>query len=283
MAVKTFGIASGIGAGKYGAQLGVWDLYYKLNSILPHLSFNKIFYEQTNKTKLDAIPILSNFFKDIQKDFASEFSKEDKYLFLIGDHSNAIATWSCLSNNLKAEVGLIWVDAHLDSHTPQTTPSQNVHGMPLATLMGYGDKNLTSIIDNKIKPQNVVFIGTRDYEEEEIKLLNSLGVKIYFMNNICRNNIDKTFEEAKNYLASKVDYFGVSLDIDSMDPSQMPGTGCYNPGGLLLEDVISNLGKIAQDNKFICLEITEFNPLLDVNLKTHNGIIEIIKNVFPKK
>ncbi len=283
MTIKTFGIASGIGAGRYGAQLGVWDLYYKLNSELPNLSFNKIFYEQTNKNKLDAIPILANFFTNIQKDFARDFVAEDKYLFLTGDHSNAIATWSCLSNNLKSDIGLIWVDAHLDSHTPQTTPSKNVHGMPLATLMGYGDKSLTSLINNKLKPQNIVFIGTRDYEEAEIELLNSLGVKIYHMSDICRNNINNVFEEAKNYLISKVDYFGVSLDIDSMDPSQMPATGCYNPGGLLLQDVVFNLGEIAKDKKFICLEITEFNPLLDINSKTHNGILEVISSVFSKK
>lgn len=280
MVVKTFGIASGIGAGQYGAQLGVWDLYYSLNKYCNNLNFNNIYHNNSHKTKLDALPVLADFYKDIQVDITKHFDPKDKYLFLIGDHSGAMATWSSLSNNLKEDIGIIWVDAHLDLHTPSTTPSQNIHGMPLATLMGYGDKLLSDLIDNKIKPQNLVFIGTRDYEAEELELLNKLGIKIFYMDNICRNNINDVFKQAYDYLASRVNYIGVSLDIDSMEPSQMPATGCYNPGGLLLEDVITNIAHISKQDKFIALEITEFNPLLDVNRKTFNGIMELLKKCF---
>lgn len=281
MVIKTYGIACGIGAGKYGAELGVWDLYYSLNKKFNHLSFNNIYYNQSNKTKLEVIPVLADFYKNIQADITKNFNKDDKHLFLIGDHSGAIATWSSLSNNLKEDIGIIWVDAHLDLHTPTTTPSKNVHGMPVATLMGYGDSLLTSLIDNKIKPENFVFIGTRDYEKEELALLNKLGIKVFYMDNISRNNVKDVFNQACDYLKNKVKYFGLSLDIDSMEPSQMPGTGCYNPGGLLLEDVIENVAKISKEEKFIALEITEFNPLLDnTDRRTFNGIVELLKKCF---
>lgn len=280
MVIKTYGIACGVGAGQYGAQLGVWDLYYCLNQHCNNFKFHNVYYTNTDKTKLDVIPVLANFYKNIQDDIAKSFDKNDKYLFLIGDHSGAMATWSTLSNNLSQDIGIIWVDAHLDLHTPQTTPSNNVHGMPVATLMGYGDSALTSLINNKIKPENFVFIGTRDYEEEELLLLNQLGIKVFFMKNICRSNVNDVFSQAYEYLKHKVKYFGLSLDIDSMDPSQMPATGCYNPGGLLLEDIIENIAKISKKDNFIALEITEFNPLLDHNRKTFNGIVELLKKCF---
>jgi arginase len=280
MSTKVYGIASGLGAEIYGAELGVWDLVYNLPRRLPNFYFEHIYHNSRYAHKMEAIGVLRDFFAQIQQDFAKRFDTDDRYLFITGDHANAIATWSCISNNYQQDLGLMWIDAHLDSHTPQTTPSGNVHGMPVATLMGYGDEQLTQLIHSKVKPEHVVFIGTRDYEQGEIDLLQSLGVKIYFMKDICRSNVDAIFSEATQYLTQKVAHFGVSLDIDSMDPGQMPGTGCFNPGGLLLEDVVANVSKLWHHDKLVALELTEFNPLRDINRKTMEGIVQILTQSF---
>ena len=240
----------------------------------------KVYFHSFHKNKLDALDFLADFYQKTLNDLVENYNKNNKYLFCSGDHSNAIAIWGAMLQSTKSDMGLIWVDAHLDSHTTETSESKNIHGMPVATLMGYGSSLLSSMISSKLKPANICFIATRDYEEAEIRLLEYLKVKIFFMKDISRSNIKEVFQEAYDYISKKASCFGVSLDIDSMDPSQMPATGCYNPGGLLLEDVVDNLSILSKKDNFLGLEITEYNPLKDLDGITFQGIAKIIKNCF---
>jgi arginase len=166
----------------------------------------------------------------------------------------------------------------MDAHTLLTTPSNNIHGMPVATLLGYGYNQFTKLLNDnpKIKPENIILIGIRSFEYGEEQLLKKLGVKIYYQNDIEINGLDKTIDDAYNYLNNKVDYIGFSIDLDGFDPIFTPGVGTkVNNGINLLEflKIIQNLNL----TKLIAFEITEGNPNLDLDNKTINAIITIIK------
>ncbi|MGV3279212.1 arginase [Rickettsiales bacterium LUAb2] len=274
---QIYGIATGICAEKYGSQLGVWDIYYSLRVL--SLVMEEIFYIDSNKSKLEAIDDIVPLYKNINQKVLKNYTKNDKYLFYTGDHSNGIAVWSSISNAINKDIGLIWVDAHLDCHTPSTSDSKNVHGMPIAHLMGYGDKRLSSIINNKLKPENICYIATRDYEQAELEFVQKHNIKVFFMKDITKENVNDIFNQAIEHITKNTKYFGISLDMDSMSPEFIPGTGCFNPDGLNPKDVILNIQKASKNEKFIGLEITEYNPLLDIDRKTFNFILELTKAI----
>lgn len=269
--IKVLGIASGMAADVYGSALGVWDLFYNYNS---KLHFQKMLYPNTTQTKLQAIPLLAKMYTELHNNLVAGHKQDNKYLFFTGDHANGFGVWSGLLKAYKQDIGLIWVDAHLDSHIPESSPTKNVHGMPIAHLLGYGSELFTNLLSKKLKPENLAFIGSRSYEDYEINLLNKLGVKIFFMKNI--TNINQVFQKAVAHVTKNTNYFGISLDVDSMDPVEMPATGCYNPNGLHLQDVVNNIKIHSANKKFIALEVTEFNPLKDSNRKTFTGLCTII-------
>ncbi|MDR2008382.1 MAG: arginase [Alphaproteobacteria bacterium] len=274
---QIYGIASGIAAEKYGAQLGVWDMYYSLPNINQHME--NIFCSDSNKTKLDVITDIAPLYQQVNAKVVSNYVAGDKYLFFTGDHANGVATWSSISNAVQKNMGLIWIDAHLDCHTPESSDSKNVHGMPVAHLMGYGDSRLSSLIKHKFKPQNIAYIATRDFEEAELDFVNKHGIKVFFMKDINTENVNAVFAEAIAHVSQNVDYFGISLDIDSMSPEFAPGTGCYNPNGLDSAWVLENIKAASNHEKFLGLEITEYNPLLDENRKTFKVIMDIVKSI----
>ncbi len=276
---KTYIIASGLGAGRYGAQLGAWDIYYSLADMSSRFQIENVFYNASTKSKLDIIPDITDLLSEFNITFQKKYKNTDKYLFITGDHSNAIGVWSAISNSTEEDIGLIWIDSHLDSHTPKTSLSKNVHGMPIAHLMGYGDKGLRSLINKKIKPENICFIGSNSYEPAEIDFINKHNIKTFFLKDINENNINGIFTEAVDHVSKNTRKFGVSFDVDSLSHSDAPGTGCYTQIGLNLSAVINNLRILSEHEKFIALEITEYNPLLDDKRKTFNVIISIIKAI----
>ncbi len=274
---QIYGIASGICAEKYGSQLGVWDIYYSLKNI--SLEMKNIFYNDSTKSKLDSIEDIAPLYKQVNQEVLKNYSKDTKYLFYTGDHANGIAVWSSIANAKQKDIGLIWVDAHLDCHTPESSDSKNVHGMPISHLLGYGDERLTSLLKNKFKPENICYVATRDYEEAELNFVKKHNIKVFFMKNITEENINDVFTSAIEYVTKNTKNFGISLDMDSMSPEFTPGTGCYNPNGLSLKDVLFNIKKASTHEKFIGLEITEYNPILDENRKTFNAVLEITRTI----
>jgi arginase len=195
-----------------------------------------------------------------------------------GDHSCAIGTWSGAASALQGPLGLIWVDAHLDSHTPESSPSKNIHGMPLATLLGYGDPTLTGIQNAKPKilPENVVLIGIRHYEPAEHELLSTLGVKIFYMEDITEMGLDAVMTSALAIITEKTEAFGISVDVDGIDPLDAPGVGYREPNGIPAFDLLKSLKLLIQNKAFIGAEIAEFNPERDIEHKTEKLIIDLI-------
>lgn len=206
---------------------------------------------------------------------------QQRFLTLGGDHSCAIGTWSGAASALSGPLGLIWIDAHLDSHTPESSHSKNIHGMPLAVLLGFGEPALTNIQTTKpkISPENLVLIGIRSYEPEEYDLLNRLGVRIYGMPEIREKGLETVMEEALKKVSARTSAFGFSLDLDAIDPSEAPGVGSKAPEGLSALPLIKSLKTLIDHTKFIGAEIAEFNPIQDENHKTEHLIIELIRGL----
>ncbi|MCS5710063.1 arginase family protein [Candidatus Berkiella aquae] len=193
-------------------------------------------------------------------------------LVIGGDHAMAIGTWSGAVHALAASqaFGLIWIDAHMDSHTPQTTPSMAIHGMPLAVLMGYGESALTHLAgpSPKLNPRHVVLIGVRSFEQGEAALLKELNVTVYYMDDVKKLGVKTVFEKALQQVTQGTKAFGVSVDLDAFDPALAPGVGTPEPDGLPTKEVLAALKEISSHPLFCALEIAELNPNKDSDNKT---------------
>jgi len=210
--------------------------------------------------------------------------KDEKFLVLGGDHSCAIGTWSGVLNSLDNEqnLGLIWIDAHLDSHLPETSPSGAIHGMPIASLLGHGDKQLRDIVHdtNRIRPKDIRIIGARSFEEGESSLLEILDVKVTDIKTVNQYGLGPVIEEAIEYMKTKTSFYGISIDLDAIDPKDAPGVGSPSRNGLNAQNLVAALSLVKNDKKFIGLEITELNPALDVDEKTAKLAIQLAQTVF---
>lgn len=197
-------------------------------------------------------------------------------LVLGGDHSCAIGTWSGAAQALAphGRLGLIWVDAHLDAHTPDSSPSQAPHGMPVAALLGHGSPDLTGLFGwtGKIRPADLVLIGVRSYEPAERLLLETLGVRVLYMQEVARRGFEDCFAEAKAALAGRCAAWGVSIDVDGLDPKDAPATGTPVDRGIPLAQATAALTLCRNDPRFIALEIAEYNPLKDYQGKTAQAV-----------
>ena len=211
--------------------------------------------------------------------------RERKFFTVLGgDHSCAIGTWSGVAHQLSS-LGLIWIDAHMDSHTPETSESGYIHGMPLASLLGYGDKRLTELLGDapKLKPENICLIGTRSYEKGEAKLLNDLNVRIYLMDEVNQRGLTTVMKEAVERVSKNTTGFGVSLDLDVIDPSYAPGTGVKEPNGIYPRELLTALAVLQDYPQFVGAEIVEFDPSKDKEQLTEKLIPQFIQTILKCK
>ncbi|MCZ8107269.1 MAG: arginase, partial [Burkholderiales bacterium] len=188
-----------------------------------------------------------------------------------GDHSCAIGTWSAAAAALRRggearRLGLVWIDAHLDAHTPETSETQMPHGMPIASLLGHGAPALTTVADAwpKLRPQDLVLIGPRSWESGEAALLARLGVRVIAGDEVARRGFADCMREAVERVSADTAGWGVSFDLDALDPLDAPGTGVPVPGGLRVAEVSAALRGLACDERVVAVELVEYNPTLDV-------------------
>ncbi|WP_267888724.1 arginase [Bacillus weihaiensis] len=201
-----------------------------------------------------------------------------------GDHSIAIGTLAGVSKHYH-NLGVIWYDAHGDLNTADTSPSGNIHGMPLAVSLGIGHPALTNILDYspKVKPENIVIIGARSLDEGERVLIREKGIKVYTMHEIDRLGMTKVMEEAIEYLKERTDGVHLSLDLDGLDPSDAPGVGTPVLGGISYRE--SHLAmEILEESKIITsAEFVEVNPILDHGNKTAGVAVALMGSLFGEK
>ncbi len=186
-------------------------------------------------------------------------------LVLGGDHSCAIGTWKGAARALasRGSLGLIWIDAHMDAHTAQTTRSGRVHGMPLACLIGHGDPRLTAIAGGaRLDPQRVCLVGVRSFETGEAALLRQLGVRVFFMHEIARRGLHGVMTDAVA-IAGSGGAYGISLDLDALDPRDAPCVGSPVAGGIRGPDLLRSFSRIGRDPALAGLEVVEYNPHRD--------------------
>lgn len=183
-----------------------------------------------------------------------------------GDHTCAIGTWKGVAhaNRDKGLLGLLWIDAHMDAHTPQTTESGMLHGMPVACLLGYGYPGLTEIAEGaRLDPECVCLFGVRSFERGEAELLKSLGVRVFFMEEIAQRGVAESLSEAIALVGCASGGFGITLDLDAIDPDDAPGVGSPAEGGMRAADLIAALAAHGAHANLAGIEIVEYNPFRD--------------------
>ncbi|MGE7667618.1 arginase [Ureibacillus composti] len=201
-------------------------------------------------------------------------------LVLGGDHSIAIGTLAGVSKHYK-NLGVIWYDAHGDLNTAETSPSGNIHGMPLAVSLGIGHPTLTNIggYCPKVKPENIVIIGARSLDEGERILIKENGIKVYTMHEVDRLGMTKVMEETISYLKERTDGVHLSLDLDGLDPEEAPGVGTPVAGGLSYRESHLAMEMLSESNIITSAEFVEINPILDEKNKTADVAVALMSSL----
>jgi arginase len=209
-------------------------------------------------------------------------------LVLGGDHSIAVGTVSGITGFARREnrrVGMLWIDAHGDINTPETSPSGNIHGMPLAALLGYGASELTGIGGwaPKVDPANVALVGIRSLDSGEKKRLKETGVQVHTMSEIDRHGVHQVMKKAIARVTDGTDFVHVSFDLDAVDPAIAPGVGTPVKGGLDYREAHLIMEVIADSGVMTSMEVVEANPILDEGNASAEFGVELIQSAFGKK
>ena len=273
--ISILGVAIDLGAGTPGVSLGPSAIRYagvfeKLTGIGYNVNdegdilANKPISPLTDGVKLRFLDEITRVNTELCNK-VSKIMEEGRFpLVLGGDHSIAIGTIAGVAQH-KKNLGVIWFDAHGDINTEETSPSGNIHGMPVAVSLGYGHERLTSIggVEPKIKPDNFVYIGCRDLDSGERQVLKELGITVFTMHEVDRYGMTYIIEQAIKIAGDGTDGIHVSFDLDSLDPIYVQGTGTRVPGGLTYREGNLALEMIALSEKLVSAEFVEVNPLID--------------------
>ena len=229
---------------------------------------------------------------DACKDLAAmvEKSLEEGMLPVVlgGDHSIAAGSLSGVASHFKKKekrIGLIWLDAHGDINTPESSPSGNVHGMPLAAAMGYGATELVELqgFKPKVEPQNISLVGIRDLDSQEKKLAKKSGVHVFTMRDIDERGMREVMSDALKYAVDDTDGISVSLDMDFVDPSDAPGVGTPVRGGVTYREAHLAMEMLADTEAMVSLEVVEINPVIDEHNRTALLGVELVLSGLGKK
>ncbi|MFP7491032.1 arginase [Bacillus paralicheniformis] len=205
-------------------------------------------------------------------------------LVLGGDHSIAIGTLAGLVKHYQ-NLGVIWYDAHADLNTKETSPSGNIHGMPLAISLGIGHEGLTGIYgkETKIKAENIVIIGARSLDDGEKELIRDKGIKVYTMHEIDRLGMTRVMEETIDYLRGRTDGVHLSLDLDALDPNDAPGVGTPVAGGISYRESHLAMEMLEESKLITSAEFVEVNPILDEKNRTAEAAVVLMGSLFGEK
>lgn len=298
--IKLIEVKSEIGAGTRGASMGVDAI--KIAALDFGSNFFKKFkaVEVQNENHLLLEPVVNDYAKRVKGIFAlnerlaneikKTLLKEEVPIVLAGDHSSALGTISGIKMaHPNKRIGVIWIDAHADLHTPYTTPSGNMHGMPIACVLGEDNKErqqnkpddetieywekLKALggITPKINYNDLVYIALRDFEPQEEFLIKKNKVRVFNLQEIRKKAVERVAIESLNYL-DHCDIIYVSFDVDSMDSRISSGTGTPVPNGITEKEAGNLIYYIMRSKKIVCFEMVEINPTLDKeNLMAENA------------
>lgn len=304
--IKLIEVPSEIGAGTRGASMGIDAVKIAaldfMSNFFVHFPSEKIevennlLFEPIKSPYAKRIQGVVNLYEKTSKAVSDSIRNNFFPVVLSGDHSNAGGTIAGIKMaKPKSKLGVIWIDAHADLHTPYTTPSGNMHGMPLSTAIAEDNleckvhepdattaklwdqlKN-TGKISRKVLPEDIVFISLRDFEKEEKSLIEKYGMKVITTSEVRRNGAENISRKVLRYLSDCTDIY-VSFDVDSLDSSISKGTGTPVSNGLKEREAEDLISKFMQSRKICCFEITEVNPTLD----KENMMAEIAFNILQR-
>ena len=214
---------------------------------------------------------------------AAEKSLSEGFLPLVlgGDHSIAAGVAAGIANFFrkdKKQIGYLWLDAHGDMNTPESSPSGNVHGMPLAAIMGYGAPELVDLLGFKPKaePSNIVIVGARDLDAQERKIVKKSGIHVFTMRDIDERGMREVMSDALKHAMDDTAGIAVSLDMDFVDPADAPGVGTPVRGGVTYREAHLAMEMIADTESMVSLEVVEINPILDEHNRTALLGVELV-------
>ncbi len=304
--IKLIEVPSEIGAGTRGASLGVEAIKIAALDFMSNFFIhfpcesipvdNKLLYEPIQSPYAKRIKGVAAIYEKVAKSVADSMKSGFFPVLITGDHSVSGGTIAGIKMaKPKSKLGVIWIDAHADLHTPYTTPSGNMHGMPLCTAINEDNKEsavhdvdaetvkywnqLKGIgkIAPKVLPEDIVFISLRDYEKEEKHLIEKYGMKVITTKEVRSKGPENIVRHVTRYLSDCTDIY-VSFDVDSLDASISKGTGTPVSNGLREREAEDLISKFMQNRKVCCFEITEVNPTLD----KENLMAEIAFNILQR-
>ena len=304
--IKIIEVKSEIGAGTRGASLGIDALKIAALDFMSNFfvnfpsdiveTENNLLYEPIESPYAKRIKGVKTIYERVSKAVETNLKSGLFPLVLAGDHSSAGGTIAGIKMaKPKSRLGIVWIDAHADIHTPYTTPSGNMHGMPLAislaednldcqvhqpdeiTLKIWNELKNIGKIAPKILPEDIVYIALRDTEKEEDYILKKLGIKIIPVSEVRKKGVEHVVRQTLLNLKQCDDIY-VSFDVDSLDSSISRGTGTPVPNGLKEREAEDLVASLMQNHKICCFEITEVNPTLD----KENLMAEIAFNILQR-
>lgn len=292
--LRIIGAPSDLGQGRRGVDMGPSAIRYAglkgklerlghsvqdLGNIDVHVPEMRVVKEQHLKYLDEVIEVSQSLHERVRE------VTEDRHVPIIlgGDHSIAIGSLAGVAS-VYSKLGVIWFDAHGDMNTDKTTPSGNIHGMPLAVALGIGHENLTGIggFSPKVKPENVVLVGARSVDEDEARLIAESGIKVYSMSDIDRLGIGPVMEEAIRIASDGTDGIHLSLDLDALDPMFAPGVGTPVNGGVTYREGHLAMELLSQSKKLLSVDVVEVNPILDTENRTALMAVELVESLFGK-
>lgn len=299
MNIELLGVPMDLGSGRRGVDMGPSALRIAgVAAALAACGHRVTDAGDLDIKNMEEIPIGSRrarYLKEIAR-ASSLLSKEverilDRKRFplvLGGDHSIAVGTISGVASwcrRHRKRLGLLWVDAHGDIHVPRTSPSGNIHGMPLAALFGLGPGELSGVGGKgpKLDPSRVALVGIRSLEDGERRHLKALGIRVYTMSEIDRDGIHTVMSDALARVTDGTDCLHVSFDLDAVDPALAPGVGTPVKGGLDLREAHVIMELIAASKRMTSMEVVEVNPILDERNRSAALAVELLESAFGKQ
>ncbi len=297
--IDILGAPLDLGAGRRGVDMGpsavrLAGLNAKLRSLGYHVEdLGNVSVDQQESTPTGAenakyLPQIAKTCAKLASMVESVLSSGKFPLVLGGDHSVAVGTISGVSHAFRIrgqKIGVIWIDAHADMNTPGSSPSGNVHGMPLACCLGQGPRELTDIFAYvpKIEGRNVALIGLRDVDERERQMVRDSGVTAFTMRDIDERGLRNIMEQAISVGTDQTAGFHLSFDMDSVDPDEAPGVGTPVRGGMTYREAHLAMETICDCNSMVSMELVEVNPVLDEANRTALLSVELVMSAMGKK
>ncbi|HXX78134.1 MAG TPA: arginase [Ktedonobacteraceae bacterium] len=295
MDVRVIGVPMDLGADRRGVDIGTSAIRYAgLNDQLRHLNYEvhdagNIVVPQPESqpignTRLKYLEPILKVSEELADAVTSALVAKEFPLILGGDHSIALGSITGITRVYK-DISALWIDAHADFNTEETTPSGNIHGMILAALAGIGNKDLTDIggWSPKLDPQKIIIIGARELDRGERELLRMHHIHVFTMSDIDQHGISYIMREALSLAGQARDGIHLSLDLDALDPVHAPGVGTPVGGGLTYREAHMIMEMIADSRRLIGMDVVEVNPILDQENATALLAVELIMSALGKK